>query len=199
MFLAAAFALVCFDPYSSVSSDMGEMDIQLNGPIMSAQIQGASFRVVLEKLKKDRDIWFVGNEFLLDQEVTVYFKNLPFNEGINRILFKINHAQIFKSKEKLGGVLLIGKKRSENKFNLSAERTINEFRKTTTFGSGNHLWDQTDKFAQDTFFLEEPVLFKMEKNRHNTSSELNDFKPKDPFFPNTFNTGEKPTGDPWAE
>lgn len=102
------FFCLVFSP--SPSSAKGEIDLRFKGQIISADLQGVSLKLILDELKTEKEIWFEGNESLLGEKVSVRFKDLPLEEGLNRILADINHVLVFDQDKRVVGLLIIGKK-----------------------------------------------------------------------------------------
>ncbi len=74
-------------------------------------IEDALLRDVLERIKEKRGIWFKAwsrGKAVLDEKVSVYFKQQPIKEGLDRILSGINHCLIFEQ-HSIVGVMLFGK------------------------------------------------------------------------------------------
>jgi len=60
-------------------------------------------------LESEKEIWFRGDPSLLEKEVTVHFTELPFEEGLKRILTSMNYSFIYDRNERLTGLIIIGK------------------------------------------------------------------------------------------
>ena len=104
------FGYFCLGSFSSASSGKEEIGLEFKGQIMSAELQGVSLRMVLEKLKRERGIWFTGDESALEENISVQFDDLPLDEGLRRILSNINHALVFDRGRGLVGLFILGKK-----------------------------------------------------------------------------------------
>ena len=96
--------------FSSASAGKGGIDVKFEGQIMSAELQGVSLKVILEKFKREKGIWFKGDEALLEEKVSVRFKDLPLQEGLSRILSWVNHTLVFDQDKRLVGLFILGKK-----------------------------------------------------------------------------------------
>lgn len=98
-----------FKSFSFASSAKGEIELKFNGQLMSAWIQGVSLRVILEKLKREKGIWFMGNESLLNEKISVRFKDHTLQEGLRRILSHINHGLLFNHENGVVGLFIFSK------------------------------------------------------------------------------------------
>ena len=82
-----------------------------NGTI-SANLKEIPLGEILDQIKEHGNIWFKGDEALLEEKVSVQFKDLPLEEGVKRILASINHVLVFDAKGGLEGLILFGKANS---------------------------------------------------------------------------------------
>jgi hypothetical protein len=64
----------------------------------------------LEKLESEQGVWFQGAPSVLENTVSVQFKDLTFQEGLQRILSNMNYALFFEGGSKLVGIFVIGNK-----------------------------------------------------------------------------------------
>lgn len=94
-------------------SGAGGIDLDFTNQRLSANITGAKLRAVIERIRKEKGVWFKlwfgGRESLLDEKVSVQFKGLPVQDGLERIFSGMNHSIIFDEHGKLVGVFLLGK------------------------------------------------------------------------------------------
>ena len=102
------------------STDNQRMDIVFNDQTMSADLENVTLRQILEKIKSEKGMWFTGNEPVLEERVSVQFKNSPMQEALQRILFDINHVLFFDNDEKLVGVIILGKDEAGGSISLPA-------------------------------------------------------------------------------
>lgn len=100
----------CLGSFLSPSSGKEEIGLKLTGEAMSADLQGVSLRLILERLKRKKGIWFKGDESALEESISVRFKDLPLHEGLRRILSNINHVLVFDQERGLVGLFVLGKK-----------------------------------------------------------------------------------------
>jgi hypothetical protein len=90
-------------------SEAGKADIKFKDEMISADIQNAPLKEVTEKIGKEKGIWFKGEESLFEEKVSVRFTDIPLEEGLKRILGKLNHSMVFDKKSNVRGILIVGK------------------------------------------------------------------------------------------
>ncbi len=100
------FFLAALLPPAAARAEIG---LVVRDQTLSADLEGVPLRAVLQKLKNEEGIWYQGSGSLLDEPVSVRFKNLPFNEGFRRILSSVNHALVFDGYNKVVGLYLFDK------------------------------------------------------------------------------------------
>ena len=93
---------------SFASVGNGEINIEFRGESMSAELKGASLEQVLETLKREKGIWFEAPKSLLEEKVSISFKDLPLEKGMRRILSHINHVLFFNQDNRLVGLFIVG-------------------------------------------------------------------------------------------
>jgi hypothetical protein len=82
--------------------------------LVSADIEGAQLRAVIEEIKKEMQgvwfkIWLIRSKTSLDEKVLVEFENLPIRKGMRRIFSDMNHGLVFDKHNNLLGITLLGK------------------------------------------------------------------------------------------
>jgi len=86
--------------------------LDFRNQILSADIKEAPLKAVIKKIKEKKGIWFKnwfkGREFLLDEKVSVQFRGLSIQDGMERIFCEFNHSLIFRQ-GRVVGVMLFGK------------------------------------------------------------------------------------------
>ncbi len=111
--LSWIFMFFCLASLSSASSDEERIDLNIKGRIMSAELEGVPLRLILEKLKREKGIWYRGSEPELgEKRVSIRFKDLPLEEGLRRILSGMDHVLLFDQEKGLVGLVILGKKES---------------------------------------------------------------------------------------
>jgi len=127
IFIAFAFLIGGFSPAWSGEKDMA-LDFQ--GQTFSAFLQAAPLRFILEKLEKEKGIWFKGASSLLGEEITVQFTSLSLEDGMKRILSSMNYSLVFGRNGELHGVVIIG--RGMSKRAKGQNRTVGAVRSTSS-------------------------------------------------------------------
>lgn len=89
---------------------------------MSADIEEAPVKAVIEKIKEERGIWVKGSHHLTDQRFSVDFEDLPVQDGLERILSRMNHSLLFDQYGKLLGVIILGT--SDRKWSRGRRRSV---------------------------------------------------------------------------
>jgi hypothetical protein len=87
------------------------MNLKIQGKALSADLKNIPLKFILEKLERERGIWFKGDESLFNEQVTVQFEGLSLEDGLKRILSSINYCLLFDQDRKMDGVILLGKKK----------------------------------------------------------------------------------------
>jgi hypothetical protein len=108
-FFSAVIIGIFLISFSYAASDNQRIDIKFNGQTMSADLDHVTLGQILEKIKSEKGMWFKGNESVLEERVSVQFKDFPLQKGLKRILFDINHVLFFDYDKKLVGVFIVGK------------------------------------------------------------------------------------------
>jgi hypothetical protein len=101
--------------YSPVlPGDEEAIDLDFKHHTVSADIEGAPLRAVIEEIKKKvQGIWF--KEWLkrgtasLSEKISVEFEDLPIRMGMERIFSTMNHSLVFDGHNRLLGIFLLGK------------------------------------------------------------------------------------------
>lgn len=89
----------------------GRIYLDFRNQTLSANIEDAPLRDVLTRIEKKKGIWFkacLKGESSLDEKVSLRFRNLPIQSGLERILSGMNHCLFFE-KRRVMGVMLFGK------------------------------------------------------------------------------------------
>lgn len=105
-FIACSFFMCLFSP---AWSGKGDINLKIKGQALSVNLKEIPLKFILEKLKRERGIWFQGDESLFEEEITVQFKDLTFQDGLKSILSPMNYSLVFGPNERLEGVFIIGK------------------------------------------------------------------------------------------
>ncbi len=106
MFTVVVFifcSFICFSPAAAK-----EMTIRFDGDKMSAEIDGVLLRDVFKGIKAQKRFNVKGDDSVLNDEVSVKFNNLSFENGLKKILGHINHILFFNRNKEPSGVLIVG-------------------------------------------------------------------------------------------
>ena len=115
---AGVFFLSIFSPAPPQAAGI---DLKFQGDVLSANLKGVRLKEILENLEGEKGISWEGDSSLLEEKITVQFKDLSLDEGVKRILRSVNHYLIFDVDERLAGVIIIGEKTGSQV--MSKERT----------------------------------------------------------------------------
>jgi len=147
---------------------------------MSAELQGVSLRLVLEKLEREKGIWFKGDESVLEEEVSIRFKDLPLYEGLRRILSHINHVLVFDGDNGLVGLFILGKKDRGNSVARDAAVATEKGSPSLPIGEA-----KASKYPFEAFSDPRP------------SDNPTKSSPENPFTKNVSPSAENPFADPF--
>jgi hypothetical protein len=89
---------------------------------ISANLEGVPLGEILRQLRDQSTIWYRGNEPLLEQKVSVRFKDLPLEDGVKRILAPFNYSLMFDANGGLSGMILLG--RSHTDRDMAIQTTV---------------------------------------------------------------------------
>jgi hypothetical protein len=99
--------------HNSASGEPRKIELDFNNQTLSASIKSAPIRTVIAEIEEEKGVWFKlwlkGENSILDEKVSVRFKNLPVKEALKRIFSPINHSLVFDQDGTLSGVVLFGK------------------------------------------------------------------------------------------
>jgi hypothetical protein len=74
---------------------------------MSADLKEASLAGIARDIEKQSGISFKGDDSLLEEKVSVSFKDLPLEAGIKRILANVNYSLIFNSQGEVSEIKIM--------------------------------------------------------------------------------------------
>jgi hypothetical protein len=86
------------------------IDLTFQGDVLSVNLKETQLKEILGKLEREKGISWNGNSSLLEERITLQFKDLSLNEGVKRILGSMNYCLIFDANERLASVIIIGEK-----------------------------------------------------------------------------------------
>jgi len=122
-------------PPNERSSQKGSMIIK-DGRL-SVEYDKVRLGDILDQLKDRNNIWFKGNESLLDEKITIRFADLSLEEGVKRILGFVNYALVYHNDGKLAGVMLFNKSNTQEKAIAKAIPGLTESSSAKVFQRGN--------------------------------------------------------------
>jgi len=90
----------------AASSALAENVTIQNGRI-SVDLKEASILDIAKDIEKNSGVTFKGDDSLLEEKVSVYFKDLPLDEGIRRILANLNYTLMYDNRGEVSEVRII--------------------------------------------------------------------------------------------
>lgn len=105
IFLVQSFFSLTFASF--VIAQAGEIDLDFENQSLSAHIERAPLKAVVEKIAKRKGIWIKGDQYLTDENYSVQFKNLSVEGALERILSSMNYCLILDQKNEVLGLILI--------------------------------------------------------------------------------------------
>ena len=109
MLILLTTCLLSFSLSPFLRAEEGKIELEIKGEIISARIKGVLLKDIVEKVNEKKGIWFKGRESLFEEKISVEFNYLSIQDGLKRILSKMNYSFIFDQNGKLLGVILVGK------------------------------------------------------------------------------------------
>jgi len=98
---------------SAVPAREGVVDLTVEGEVLSANLKEIPLKDILEKLEREKGIWFKGDKSVFaDKRISVKFTGLSLEGGMKRILASMNYSLLFDKESRLIGVIVIGQSRS---------------------------------------------------------------------------------------
>lgn len=193
----------CLAAFSVASPGTGEMDLRFDGRNMSAEIQGAPLRDILEKLKKEKGIWFKCDASLLEETVSIKFEDLPLQKGLRRIFSNVSHCLVFDQDEEVRGVFILDKNtRGGSLFKIptKAHPRKEATKKSTGSRIGNKLLlpkntetEMSAEASRNPFpSTKGPSASKNALPSKNPFTEKSDLPSKNPFSGKTFPFSKSP-------
>lgn len=89
----------------------------------SAHLEERPLKAVTEKIESETGIWFEAGEALLQERVSVVFEELPLEDGLDRILSKMNYSLVFDEDEAIIGVFLFRRVDTREKQSITRARS----------------------------------------------------------------------------
>jgi hypothetical protein len=92
----------------SATASARNADIRFQNGKMSVNLKDTPLIDILSRLEKEKNIQFACNESLLETPISVAFKNLPLEEGLQRILAFLNYSLMFDRHQQVSGITIVG-------------------------------------------------------------------------------------------
>jgi len=83
-----------------------DLFIAVKGEVFSARVEDSSLKAVAEEIESKTGIWFKSAGALPEEKISVDFEGLPFENGLERILSKVNYSLVFDDEDQIAGVFL---------------------------------------------------------------------------------------------
>jgi hypothetical protein len=90
--------------------------LDFKGRTLSAEIDGTPLRTVLDAIRRKKGIRYQakkGAGFLLNEQISVRFKELSMQDAMERILAGMNHCLVFRG-DSIYRVMLFGKAKTKS-------------------------------------------------------------------------------------
>ena len=112
----------------------------------TALLEQEPLKNIIEKVRRETGIWIRAPESVLDERVSVQFKNLSLKEGLRRILRTMNYSLLFDQDGNLIGALVVAK--ANKSWNSIYADELNEQMVSAAFeGNTAAVMDFLDKGA----------------------------------------------------
>ena len=90
------------------SAEAKKESVRFDGPKMSADIDEIYLKDVFKKINEQKGFWVKGDKSVLESKISIRFDNLSFQDGLKRILGRINHIMLFNGNREPSGVIIVG-------------------------------------------------------------------------------------------
>jgi hypothetical protein len=94
---------------SPCRAEEGALKLEFRNGSVSANLEEAPLKDVMEKIKAGTDIWIKGAEVLDEDTVSMEFEDLSVEHALERILSALNYSLVFDDKSRLVGVFIVGR------------------------------------------------------------------------------------------
>lgn len=95
-------------PFTHAAPGTISLDFKKEG--LSARIEKASMKDVIEKIAEREGIWIKGAEKLSEEVYSGIFEGLSIRDALKRILLSFNYCFFLDGEEKVLGVIVVGKR-----------------------------------------------------------------------------------------
>ncbi|MBW2034668.1 MAG: hypothetical protein JRI94_13985 [Deltaproteobacteria bacterium] len=133
---------------------------------ISADLKDIPLMELLIRIQEQCNVWFKCNESLLDEKVSVRFKDLSLEDGMKRILSSMNHVFVFDANGRLAGVMILGK--SKTGMDMAKNRHLSPRKPPSAMALGR---DTAKDYSESTSYSSErskprPVIQKAQLVKH---------------------------------
>jgi hypothetical protein len=90
---------------SGVSS-AADLSIDVRGEVLSARVEDSPLKAVAEQIERKTGIWFKSGGPMPEEKISVDFEGLPLEDGLEKILSKMNYSLVFDDEDEIVGVFL---------------------------------------------------------------------------------------------
>lgn len=104
----ASLMVSCVLFFSLPPSRLCAQPVSFKNDLLSVSFRDISLLEVARDIERQSGVWFRGDETLFQERVSVAFNDLPFEEGLKRILANLNYSLVFDAKNKVAGVVVMG-------------------------------------------------------------------------------------------
>lgn len=104
-------SIIFFTSLPVPHADAGTISLDFKKQGISATIEDASMKAVIEKIAKKKDIWIKGAEKLSGEMYSVEFDGVSVREAFKRMLSSFNRCLFIDRKGALLGVIIVSKKK----------------------------------------------------------------------------------------
>ena len=101
-------------------------DLVFKEDTLSANLDGVSLKVLLEKISREKGIWIKGKGSVLEGKVSLQFRDLSLRDGLRRILAQYNHSLVFNRAGRLIGLYVVEKGNSQTAGTLTTNFKIDK-------------------------------------------------------------------------
>ena len=106
-------SIIFFTSVSVPHADAGAISLDFNKEGLSATIQNASMKAVIEKIAKKEDIWIKGSKKLSEEKYSVTFEDLSIRDALERILSSFNYCLFLSRQGEVLGVIIVSRQRGK--------------------------------------------------------------------------------------
>ena len=97
-------------PPSEMFGDIGPLELNIDGETFSLSSEKVPLKSILTKIKDETGIWYKVAQSSTKETISIRFRDLSIQEGIERILRNFNYSLHFDQNGKLLGTTILGMK-----------------------------------------------------------------------------------------